>query len=726
MGSIPAEIGGLHGLEDLILNNNRLTGGIPPELGYLSNLRTLLLYQNALTGGVSPSLGDLSQLEELNLHANGLSGALPPTLGNLRRLERLVLTWNPLGGRIPRWLGGLSNLRELSLRGNLLTGKIPTELGDLSRLDHLELSENDLTGAVPGEIGNLSRLRQLRLQQNRLSGSIHPELGHLAALQYLDLANNPDMQGVLPTTLTALGQLETFLLAGTKLCAPREPDFLDWLGGVDNQHVSRCGAVEGSVAYVTQAVQSVDFPVPLVAGDDGLLRVFVRTEENMGESLPEVRASFFLNGAETYVVDIPAQSTPIPTDIEERDLGRSANARIPGSVLQPGLEMVVEIDPEGTLDPALGVAGRIPEMWRAEVDVRAVLTFDLTVIPFLATSDPDSTILEFTRDLNTESDLLRDVNALLPVTRLDLNVHEPVLVSTIELNSVLRDTEAIRIMEGGGYYAGLAPQTTSLRGVATLSGYSSASVPLPDVIAHELGHNLNLLHAPCGGASAPDPSFPQRDGSTGAWGFDFRNDFLMPPSAPDLMSYCEPRWISGYNFTKMLNYRVSLGGAAATAKTPQRSLLLWGGLDGEKNLFLDPAMVVDAPAVLPPSEGAYRLVGRAADGRELFALNFDMPTVADGDGRTSFAFALPADPVWSDALAGIMLSGPEGSTTLDRENDRSVAILLDPVSGRVRGILRHPGGAASAEAATAEVAGAAGDLEVRYSRGIPDASAWRR
>ena len=725
-GSIPAELGELGRLETLRLNNNLLTGRIPPALGNLSNLKRLILYQNGLTGDVPPSLGQLSQLENLNVSTNRLGGTIPSTLGNLRNLTNLALFQNTMGGRIPRELGRLVNLKYLSLGDNLLTGKIPRELGGLSRVEVLSLGTNSLTGVIPEEIGDLSRLRRLVLPHNRLAGSIPSELGRLSALQDLDLTHNRDMRGVLPATLTALGQLNSLLLGGTGLCAPREPGFLDWLGGLNTRQVAPCGAVEGSFVYVTQAVQSADFPVPLVAGDEGLLRVFVRADQSTSQTLPDVRASFFLNGTETHTVDIAAQSASIPTEVEEGDLARTANARIPGSVLQPGLEMVVEIDPEGTLDPVLGVAARIPETGRVEVDVRAVPLFALTVIPFLAASDPDSSILEFTRDLNAESDLLRDVNALLPVARLEVNVHEPVLASTIELHSVLGDTEAIRIMEGGGgYYAGLAPRTTSLRGVAKGSGYSSANIPLPDVIAHEIGHNLSLAHAPCGGAGGPDPSFPQRDGSIGAWGFDFRSDVLVPPIAPDLMTYCEPRWISGYNFTKMLNHRVSLGGAATTVAPFQRSLLLWGGLDGEKNLFLDPAIVVPVPAVLPDSEGAHRLVGLAADGRELFSLNFDMPTVADGDGRASFAFSLPADPAWSDALARITLSGPEGSATLDRESDRPVAILLDPAAGRVRGILRYPGGAALAEAAAAEAARAAG-LEVLYSRGIPDADAWRR
>ncbi|WP_420448303.1 leucine-rich repeat domain-containing protein [Candidatus Palauibacter sp.] len=723
-GPIPSELGDLAGLTHLHLWSNNLTGTIPPELGNLSNLRLLVLSGNGLTGDVPSSLGELSQLENLTLHSNRLGGTIPSTFGNLQNLKTLYLGFNTLGGWIPRELGRLVNLEYLFLQNNLLTGKISHELGGLSRLRVLDIRVNNLTGAIPVEVGNLSRLQRIELSQNQLTGSIPAELGRLSALQHLDLTRNRDMRGVLPATLTALGQLNTLLLAGTGLCAPREPGFLDWLGGLDARQVTPCGAVEGSFAYVTQAVQSVDFPVPLVAGDDGLLRVFVRADQSTSQSLPDVRASFFLDGTEVHVVDIPAQSAPIPTGIEEGDLARSANARIPGSVLQPGLEMVVEIDPGATLDSALGVTGRIPEKGRAEVDVRAVPAFALTVIPFLAASDPDSSILEFTRDLNAGSGLLRDVNALLPVARLDVNVHEPVLAPTIELHSVLGYTDGIRIMEGaGGYHLGLAPGTGNLRGVAVLGGFSSSSIPVADVIAHEIGHNLNLPHAPCGGASGPDPSFPQRDGSIGAWGFDSPNDVLVPPSARDLMSYCYPHWISGYNFAKMLTHRVNLARAAATAAPPQRSLLLWGGVDEEESLFLDPALVVDAPAVLPSSAGAYRLSGVAADGRELFSLDFDMSAVADGDGRTSFAFALPADPAWSDALARITLSGPEGSATLDRESDRPIAILLDPASQRVRGILRPPAGGELTASAAAE---AAGNLEVLYSRGIPDAAAWRR
>ena len=88
-------------------------------------------------------------------------------------------------------------------------------------------------------------------------------------------------------------------------------------------------------------------------------------------------------------------------------------------------------------------------------------------------------------------------------------------------------------------------------------------------------------------------------------------------------------------------------------------------------------------------------------------------------------FALPARPGWQDALAGITLSGPGGSFTLDGETDLPLAIVRDPRTGQVQGFLGDLPVAARAAADTA--GGAAGPgLEVLFSRGIPGAEAWRR
>lgn len=63
-------------------------------------------------------------------------------------------------------------------------------------------------------------------------------------------------------------------------------------------------------AYLIQAVQSREFPVPLVSDDDALLRVFVTTPCATEGSFPPVRARFYLNWVEHCAVDIPGSNAP--------------------------------------------------------------------------------------------------------------------------------------------------------------------------------------------------------------------------------------------------------------------------------------------------------------------------------------------------------------------------------------------------------------------------------
>ena len=728
-GRIPREIGGLANLEWLDLYRNGLKGSIPPELGELANLEGLILGENGLTGTIPRELGELTNLFGLILNENDLTGPIPAELADLSNLFEVNLNYNRLTGPIPPTLGGLASLEELALGGNELTGPIPSELGDLVNLRKLNLAANRLTGTVPPELGSLAELESLYLGENELRGPVPPEFSGLMRLRNLAVQANTDMSGVLPVGLTNLAALETFQTTGTALCAPSDAGFLEWLEGVPNRRVALCEG-EPAAAYLVQAVQSREFPVSLVAGEEALLRVFVTAGSDNDERLPPVRASFHLNGALAHVAEIPGRPGPIPTEVDEGSLATSANGVVPADVVLPGLEMVVEVDPDETLDPALGVATRIPATGRAAVDVRAMPLFDLTLVPFLWTKDPDSEVVESVRGMAADPEgheLLELTRTLLPVGALDVKAHEPVMSSSNNAYDLIDQTGAIRVMEGGtGYYMGT--MSGSVTGAGGLGGgLASFAVPSAFVIAHEFGHNFSLPHAPCGGAAGPDPAYPTPDGTIGVWGYDFKAGRLVPPSRFDLMTYCDPAWVSDYFFTKALHFRLFEERpplVAILTAQESASLLLWGGADGDGEPYLNPTFVVDAPPVLPDAAGDYRITGRTPTGDELFSLDFAMPETADGDGSSSFAFVLPVDFNWIGNLASITLSGPGGSATLDGDTDLPMTILLDPVTGHVRAMLRDVP-QADAAAALAPQAGP-DSLEVLFSRGIPDATAWRR
>ncbi len=730
-GSIPSELGRLGQLNFLSLGINRLTGRIPAQLGNLAALEDLTLEANQLRGPIPPELGNLSALEHISLRMNQLSGPIPAEFGRLAKLASVNLSESGVAGPIPPELANLTNLYFLNLLDNELTGTIPPGLGALANLESLLLSYNSLTGPIPAELGMLRRAVHVWLADNDLSGPLPVEIGNLTGLKWLDLSSNAGLGGPLPSRLTRLGRLRELDLTRTGLCVADDPNLSYWLRGVGVEAVARCA--REAKAYLTQAVQSLEHPVPLVAGEKALLRVFVTATRVNQESFPPVRATFFVDGREVYRTEISGRDRTIPTRVDESSLENSANALVPGSVVQPGLEMVIEVQPDGDLDPSLGVDRRIPKAGRLALDVSAMPRFDLTLIPFLWSEDPDSTIIDATRAMAADPEtheLLWDTRTLLPVSELSVTAHEPVWSSDNNSWRLFDQTEAIRAMEGGqAHYMGmLAGEHRGPRGLGYAPGEVSFSIPDAAVIAHELGHNMDLLHAPCGRPKSLDPGFPKVDGSVGAWGYDFRDGRgLVDPLTSDLMSYCDPHWISGFGFTTALHYRLQTGepGAAVSA-SPSKSLLVWGGIDADGNPYLEPTFVVEAPPRLPVVGTDYLLEGRDTEGAELFSLTFDIPAVADGEGVGAFAFVVPTRPGWENALASVYLSGPTGTATLSAHNEDPMAILLDPRSGRVRGFLRSPSGDPRIQPTAADGGSAQRGFEVLFSRGIPDAAEWRR
>ena len=688
---------------------------------------------NDLSGVIPAELGQLTNLDHIRLTRNNLSGVIPAELGQLAGLRSIDLNGNNLSGVIPADIGQLTNLYWLNLGENDLSGSIPYELGRMERLNDLKLNHNEISGDIPAELGQLSHLRSLDLSFNDLSGEIPPELGQLTNLSTLSLVSNPLLSGVLTESITAL-KLETLQLDDTALCAPMTPAFQNWLKQIQNSRVASCRTFTGAKTYVTQAVQSLTHPVPLVAGETALLRVFITADSDLEASMPQVQAVFYNGDQVVHSVEIPAHDTAVPEQIEEGVLAYSANAEVPGTVVSPGLEMVVNIDSAGSSDADAGAFMRIPENGRQSLDARTVPPFNLTLVPFLWTESPHVSVLEDTDGLTADDDLFWQTRNLLPIADFEVEVREPVWTSTDPSTGnsyeMLQETVAVRVMDGSnGYYMGVLRAgggqfRRSIYGRAEVPGTSSVSVLDAEIIAHEIGHNLNLRHSPCGGAFGPDPHYPFGDGSVGSWGYDFRDGALVAPETADLMSFCQPKWISEYGFTRAMNYRKTEPRllAAAFDGFGSKGLLVWGGVNEDGELQIEQAFPVYASFSIPSQPGPYQLAGYTSDGFALFELEFGMAELADGDGNV-FAFVLPMQSGWAEQLSGITLSGSEGVVSIVRDSARSAALLLDRNSGTVRGILRDWLDL-SEESPSARLTLPEPGLEIVVSPGIPDPDSW--
>lgn len=724
-GSIPSELGRLGRLSVLDLGLNRFHGPVPPELGNLRSLGRLTLSSNQFTGPVPPELGRLASLSILNLRNNGLTGQVPPELGRLENLEYVNLSTNELTGPVPSELGRLTSLEDLDLSDNEFTGPVPPSLGRLANLEELDLSTNGLTGPVPPSLGRLENLVTLSLASNRLSGSVPPELGALGKLKTLSLSGNAMLSGPLPHALLNL-DLASLLLAGTELCAAMDDETQTWLREIDERRVSNCGdpVARFASAYLTQAVQSLENPVPLVAGKPALLRVFLTNGGVADSRRPPVRATFYRNNRPVHTVDIPGRDEPLTDRPEEGDLAASSNAAIPAEVVRPGLEMVIEIDPGEVTDSASDAGRRLPPAGRLTLDVTEVPPLDLTLVPFLWSPDPDRALADYAAGLSPDDELFRMTREILPVGDLHLNVREPVWTSikseAKNTISILVEVYVVRILDGAqGHYMGIIPASERV-GVAAIPGKYGVSALNGNIIAHELGHNMNLGHAPCGGPSGVDPDYPYFDGTTGTWGYDILSGSLVSPQNFDLMSYCSPDWISDFHFTKALIYRRSEETPVPAARAASATnLLLWGEVSDLGELVLHPAFAVDAPPVLPETGGPYRLTGEDETGNTLFDLSFGAAEIADANGSV-FAFVLPVRTDWLDRLDRIAISGPEGLNTIDRSGEGpAAAIMLDRTTGAVQGILRDWPDPGDSQTFARRVLPDE-DYEVQVSRGIPD------
>ena len=487
--------------------------------------------------------------------------------------------------------------------------------------------------------------------------------------------------------------------------------------GTDLRINPRSVRLTAPVIYLNQVIQNPEASVPLIAGREALLRVFV-TGDQVSFYQPHVRADFYLGGQVVLSELIEPESDVLSDRVEEGRLDRSYEALVPRDLMRPGLELVVELDTEGAVPQSPGSETRIPARGRMPLNIIEMPVLDQTFVPTLLTWAPDERVFDWTRDLNPESPQVQMTRTLLPVGDMEVTVHETYetdadLRTASGWSEYLREIRAMWNMEGRrGYYYGVVqlPEGSAWGGLGLIGSPVSVGRPRADTYAHEVGHNTSLRHAPCGGAGGPDPDYPYGKGSSGRWGYDFERGMLVDPGHyKDLMGYCLPDWVSDYHFVKAMEYRLEVENAAAEPGAPEKTLMLWGSASSEE-VQLEPAFLIEAVADVPGEAGPCRLEGFGPGGELRFAFGFTPNPVEHGGAH--FLFNVPYDPARDGALERVVLSGPGGEFALDPSSTPPMAIIRDRATGRVRAIRREWEGA---------LASPGGDVEIMVSDGLPGA-----
>ncbi|HEX3159758.1 MAG TPA: hypothetical protein VHQ45_14655, partial [Gemmatimonadaceae bacterium] len=138
-----------------------------------------------------------------------------------------------------------------------------------------------------------------------------------------------------------------------------------------------------SIARLTfvQSVQTPDTRVPLVAGRDALLRVFVLAGAD-GARFPQLRVRYYRDGVLLESSTVASSSGTVPTQLSDFPLRNTMNVVVPAALVQPGLQITADVDP----DNAIGEETEQDNRWPRDgglvaVSVRAVPPLRLRLVP---------------------------------------------------------------------------------------------------------------------------------------------------------------------------------------------------------------------------------------------------------------------------------------------------------------------------------------------------------
>ena len=447
---------------------------------------------------------------------------------------------------------------------------------------------------------------------------------------------------------------------------------------------------------VQQVVQTYGGGVPLIAGREALVRVFVRASQPNAVA-PDARVRLYEGSQQTATFTIPAPRAAVPVATSEEDLNSSWNVPVPGNLMRPGLRILVDVDPAN----AVAESAENDNSWPSSgaplaLDVRTVTPLAVRLVPVTQST----TGLTGNVNASNSAQYFDAARKLLPVSQFTLDVRQPYTTNAPPLEpgdgngawvQVLGEMRALQAAEGGAaHYYGVVKVPYTSGGIIGVSYLPSMAAVGWDVLpnaawtmVHELGHNFARLHTNSCNAGGYDANYPYPGGIIGVYGYDPATSVLVPPSTPDIMGYCMDRWISDYTYTGILGFRATQAStiAAAVSNEPKPGLLVWGRI-GAHGMVLEPAFEVNAPPRLPDKAGPHRIEVLNDSGRVIAALQFHGERVVDASAGTDeyFAFVIPFEALRGATAARIRLSAAGRQSELTAPSSQTAADFTPTVT----------------------------------------------
>ena len=367
-----------------------------------------------------------------------------------------------------------------------------------------------------------------------------------------------------------------------------------------------------SVTIAESGAPVVERNAPVVETRPALLRVFV--EPDAAYTARDIIATLTLqrSGQRPTVLE---QTLSISTTSADNDIDTTINFQLEASQVTTDTQWRVSLNEVERCAEEAGNTTRteIPrDGSMSALNAQSMGgTFNVVVVPFRYTFDGSGRLPDTSPD---QIERFRDrMYAKYPISELSLTVREPFDYgrrlrprSGEDWTGMLDTLWALRANDAASattYYYGLVAPTDSpadfcsegcIEGVSSVpnasDSYSRGAMGLgfsgrnaEVVFTHEMGHAAGLDHAPCppGRIFELDPEYPYDAGRIGVTGYDISSGRLLSATRHrDIMSYCDPQWVSDYTFSAIFDRLRRINNAAFGLQTQRNVRAAIAGANG--------------------------------------------------------------------------------------------------------------------------------------------------